>query len=97
MKYDWSLKFNDTGSSAFAEYQLITNSPPTNGRCFFTPTEGEELATSFFVTCNEWIEEDTPLTYEILVKNNNNETSSEYTLMWYGPELNDSKVWTAHL
>ncbi|XP_032242532.2 polycystin-1 isoform X2 [Nematostella vectensis] len=76
------------GNWAFATYAFVTNSPPKGGYCGIVPQEGEELNTKFSVTCAAWEEEDTPLTYEILLEL----MPGNYALMWYGPALSNSQV-----
>lgn len=74
------------GASGFAQQKFKTNSPPRDGECRFENNEVEELKT-LQVSCEDWKEEDTPLTYEVLINKN-----GKLVLLWYGPELRDCKV-----
>ena len=63
-------------SSVFAKEKIFTvNTPPqpkekdkaVNG-CTISPTEGRALIDDFFLSCEGWIDDDVPLTYEFRYK-----------------------------
>jgi hypothetical protein len=52
--------------SAFAEMDVLVNSPPSSGVFLVFPTEGVALQTDFSLSCESWVDdaEDLPLRYK---------------------------------
>ncbi|CAH1789073.1 unnamed protein product [Owenia fusiformis] len=48
-----------------AKTYFKVNPSPYWGQCVIEPIEGIELDTQFHITCNEWKDENVPLTYEV--------------------------------
>lgn len=79
-------------AQGFAEYNIITNQPPTGGTCDVTPKTGEELETRFTFSCSGWQDEHEPLTYEMFFShpsdsNKDPGSSPNGVLFFFGPSL----------
>jgi len=69
-------------SAAFLDLEV--NSPPVSGSFNVTPTSGiatgSNSSTQFFFTSPDWLDEDLPLTYEMLYYTNVNDPSATFTI-----------------
>ena len=59
----------ENGVPGKSELTSITNDPPKGGSCTGSPSVGEALVTDFVLSCSNWTDVDTPLTYEFNHKN----------------------------
>jgi len=57
-----------------SEYRLVSNEPPFGGACVAEPSDGIALDTSFKITCSNFTDSDTPLTYTFIVDRCSNGT-----------------------
>ena len=46
-----------------AQHDISTASPPTNGTCFISPSNGTSLKTNFNLSCSDWESDSNPLSY----------------------------------
>lgn len=52
------------GTKGTASVTVVTNSAPTSGNCFSTPSLGVEIIDDFKLECSQWTDDDLPLSYE---------------------------------
>ncbi|XP_029455901.1 polycystic kidney disease and receptor for egg jelly-related protein [Rhinatrema bivittatum] len=55
-----------TGAPSIFRYSFYVNSPPRGGACNISPSYGIALITPFVVSCNGFIDRNTPLLYKVL-------------------------------
>ena len=48
----------------YSTYFFTTNSPPKDGRCYANNVTGVALTTKFTFSCEGWVDDDLPLSYE---------------------------------
>jgi hypothetical protein len=61
-------RFNLGGGGSIASVSVVTNGAPQGGSFSVSPNSGTALTTSFALTTPvAWVDEDTPLTYQILI------------------------------
>ena len=51
------------GQQGMSAEDISTASPPTNGTCSITPSNGTSLKTYFTLSCSDWDSDSTPLSY----------------------------------
>ena len=49
----------------YSEYRFKVNKPPHSGVCNVAPRSGFSLTTKFQIYCDSWVDEDSPLSYQI--------------------------------
>ena len=51
------------GRRGMSAHDIFTASPPTNGTCSITPSNGTSLKTNFNLSCTDWESDSKPLSY----------------------------------
>ena len=51
------------GQQGMSAHDISTASPPTNGTCSITPSNGTSLKTNFNLSCSDWESDSNPLSY----------------------------------
>ena len=51
------------GQRGMSAHDISTASPPTNGTCSITPSNGTSLKTNFTLSCSDWKSDSNPLSY----------------------------------
>ena len=51
------------GQRGMSAHDISTASPPTNGTCSITPSNGTSLKTNFNLSCSDWESDSNPLSY----------------------------------
>lgn len=71
----------------FVSYKVVTNSPPVNGSCVFTPNNGTARKTKFAFNCTNWRDDepDSVLSYKAFYSFGVNEEKQSF-LLYHGPK-----------
>ena len=76
------IKFRVTtiyDAKEFAYYYFRINIPPVGGTCEIDKDTGEAARDEYKLTCNNWVDSDTPLVYKANIPSNNE--SSGYIVL----------------
>jgi len=87
--YTFTLSaFITAAATSSSQLLLEVNSPPSSGSFNVTPrvgiATGSNSSTQFFFTLPDWLDEDLPLTYEMLYYTNVNDPSATFTIQAKG-------------
>ena len=86
------------GLSGMGAYDISTASPPKDGTCSITPSNGISMKTDFNLTCSHWKSDSTPLSYQFQYRLENGLYSMLYdgwnntVISWLPPENYALKV-----